>query len=292
VGSNSRAVRAVTREAVACHASPWWDAPREQLLVADCETGEVLAARVTVEAGFHTERLGAGVVGVAALAATVTGDILLAAGDRVHTRAAGGALIDGPVVVPDPLRRVNAGAPDPEGRFVIGTASSREDPMPELLILLGDGGSDDELEDTDVVLVDDAGACGGITWSPDGMAMYSVDSQRGVIGKRPWLPGNGPIGARHDWVHIDEGTPLGIAADLEGGIWVAIDRASRLERYSPTGHRTDVIELDAAAVGSVTFAGPSLSTLVVAPSTRARGPLLAIEVEVPGAPCTPWSGRV
>ena len=168
-----------THERYVLAEGPTWDPVREELLWVDVEAGLVVAGilgadgRITVR---ETVALGET---VGAVAVTETGDWVIAGAERLYVRSPDGGLRPGRRILPPGSgRRLNDGKPDPAGRFVVGTLSlTGDDSVTEELFLVRDDGL--ELIDADLTLSN------GLAWSADGGTLYSVDTVRRVVNRRP-----------------------------------------------------------------------------------------------------------
>jgi sugar lactone lactonase YvrE len=178
------------------------------------------------------------------------------------------------ILPPDSGRRLNDGKPDPAGRFLIGTLSLMGDTSTTQELILV---RDDALEpvDTDLTLSN------GLAWSADGGTLYSVDTIRRVIWRRPWNPSDGSRGERETHLTLDAGYPDGICLDAEDHLWVAMWGLGEVRRYAPDGALVATIAVPAPHTSSVTFAGPDLDVLVI---TTAKRDLVGDELaHYPGA---------
>jgi sugar lactone lactonase YvrE len=196
-------------------------------------------------------------------------------------------------------RRLNDGACDPAGRFLVGTLSLGDPTGRETLHRIEDDGSLTTLDD-------DLTLSNGLAWSPDGAVMYSVDTLAGVVRARPYDPVTGAPGPRTDLLHVEAGWPDGMRVDVDGNLWVAIWGGGQVRCLSPGGTLLHVVEVPAPNVTAVAFAGPDLGTLVITTASvglsdtaladsPASGRLFTVEVGealgVRGLPTTPWNGR-
>ncbi len=280
---------AATTGAYALAEGPLWDEGRQRLLWVDIIGGAVVEGTFSDEDTIDvTSRHDFGVM-VGAVACATDGSLLVAAQEHLVIVEPDGTRRDGPrVVPPNAGRRMNDGAVDPEGRFLIGT-------------LALDGGSDHEEllrlepDGTLSVLDGDLTLSNGLAWSVDGTRMYSVDTLRRTVYVRDY-----PARAeRHVHLVVDAGYPDGITIDAEDHLWVALWGAGAVHRYSPAGELVESIGLPAPHTSSVTFAGADLRTLVVTTAydqltdeQRAEFPesgrLFTARTEVSGLAPTPW----
>ena len=287
---------AATREAFWLAEGPRWDAARSRLLWVDILGGGVLEGalddgRIEVTGRHDFD----GTVGAVAFG---DDDTLLVAGqERLVVVRPDGSRIDGPRIVPSgERRRLNDGAPDPAGRFVVGTLSLAGDSDREVLVRL-------EHDGTLTTLDDDLKLANGLAWSPDGRRMYSADSGRGTVFVRDYDPSDGSAGERRVHLTVDSGVPDGLAMDEADHLWVAVHGAGEARRYAPDGTVADRVTVPAPHSTAVALAGADRRTLVITTGhgelsddeRRAHpesGRLFTTRVDVPGLPAPAWSGPV
>jgi sugar lactone lactonase YvrE len=138
----------------------------------------------------------------------------------------------------------------------------------------------------------------GIGWSPDGTALYHVDSPRRRIDVYDFDAATGSVAGRRAVVAVDGelGTPDGLAVDAEGGVWVALWGGGAVHRYSPEGTLEERLDLPVTNVTSCCFGGRDLATLYVTTAARGAaheplaGVLFACRPGVRGLPATPFAG--
>ena len=269
---------------------PVWDEARGCLLWVDIPAAAVHEGRLEGDqvVTTRTHRL-ADVTDTVGAVAPATDGRLLVAGHRsliVLDRETGRC--DTLQAIGSEVRsRLNDGACDPAGRFLVGTLALDDRTGNESLL---------RLEDDGVVTVVDAALtlANGLAWSPDGRLLYSVDSVPGVVWAR--------TGPRHALVRVADGLPDGLCVDADGGLWLAVWGAGQVRRFSPDGELTAVVEVPAPHTTSAAFIGADRSTLLI---TTARSELSAaelarypdsgrnfvVDVGVPGLPTTPWNGE-
>jgi sugar lactone lactonase YvrE len=199
-------------------------------------------------------------------------------------------------LVPEPkVSRLNDGACDPAGRFVVGSMALDARTGEECLYRL-------EVDRRVTVMDDDLTLSNGLAWSPDGGVMYSVDTIPGVIWARPYNPGTGEWGARSEVLRIAPAWPDGICVDTDGNLWVAVCRAGEVRCYTPGGERLATVSVPAPQTTSVAFVGPERDTLLITTGTFGlsaaqldehplSGRLFTAHVGAVGLPVAPWSGR-
>jgi len=191
------------------------------------------------------------------------------------------------IVLPNSAVRFNDGKVDHGGRRWIGSMSTTG--------LFGRG----HLYRVDNGIAEIALSCvsvsNGLGWSPDGLTMYVTDSATGRVDAFDFDPIPGTISRRRRFVAIDPaaGRPDGLAVDVDGGVWIALWGASRVERFDPFGRPTDRVEVPVRNVTSCAFGGLGLDRLYITTAAvtgtadeRARGAggLFEVDPHVSGLP--------
>jgi sugar lactone lactonase YvrE len=244
-------------EAYALAEGPLWDPDRHRLLWVDILGGTVHAGhltpeKITVTASWEFDDL------ACAVAVDAAGDLLVAQRGVVERVKS-----DGPrTPMADLTRagsRLNDGAVDPHGRFVVGHMALDGSRGTQTLVRL-DG-------DAVTVLDDDLTLSNGLAWSPDGGTLYSIDSIPGVVFARDY-----PDGVRRELFRVDDGLPDGLCVDTLGNLWIAIWGRGRVECRTPGGDLLAVVEVDAPHPTSCAFAGPDLDVLVITTATQDLSP--------------------
>lgn len=262
---------------------PYWDAPRRRLLWVDIDAGAVHEGRlegdrVVPVRSTHVD----GTVG--AVVCSAAGDLLVAGAQRTFP---------GPRVTSGP-RRLNDGACDPAGRFLVGTLPLHGSGGPQTLVRI-------EADGSLTVLDDDLALSNGLAWSVDGTRMYSADTDAHVVRVRSYDAGTGEVGRRQDWLRLGDDLPDGLCVDAEDHVWVALWGSGRVARFTPDGKLVGVVDVPAPATTSVAFVGDDLGTLLITTATSDvsaadlaahpdSGRLFVAHVGVTGHPVTPWSG--
>jgi sugar lactone lactonase YvrE len=283
---------------------PLWDAPRDRLLWVDVNVGTVHEGRLdgddVVQTGArHYDRT------VGAVVCSAAGDLLVAGAQTLITQtlitqtlisetlitAAGG----GPRIIPaGARRRLNDGACDPAGAFLVGTMALDGSRGGDALVRV-------ERDGTVTVLDDDLTLSNGLAWNPDGTLLYSIDSIPGVVWVRSYDAASSATGPRREWLRITDGLPDGMCVDAEGHLWIAIWGAGQVRRYTPDGRLAGIVEVPAPHPTSVAFAGADLDLLLITTATAELGAdrlaaypqsgrLFLARVGVTGLPVTPWAG--
>jgi len=277
---------------------PVWDGARERLLWVDIDAGDVLTGtleggRVRTVSRTHVD------VTVGAVVPTAGGDLLVAGREVLHLLHSDGTTREVARVLPhDSGRRLNDGACDPAGRFLVGTLSLGErtrGPGTETLHRLEHDGGLTTL-DADLTLSN------GLAWSPDGGVLYSADTLAGVVRARGYDPATGATGPWHAALHVTPGWPDGLRVDSAGNLWIAVWGAAQVRCHRPDGTLLHVVEVPAPHTSALAFTGPALTTLVITTASaelsaeqRAAQPgsgrLFTVDLAplgVAGLPTTPW----
>jgi sugar lactone lactonase YvrE len=272
----------VSPDAYVLGEGPVWDPLRDRLLWVDIIGRKVLAARLEP---FEVTGIWSfdGMVG--AVAASAEGDLIVAEQETLTRLGASGARTPlARVLAEGSGSRLNDGAVDPAGRFVVGGLSLVDETgsRSERLVRFEDGRI--------TVLDDDLTLSNGLGWSPDGRVLYSIDSVPGVVYARDY-----PAGPRRELFRIDDGLPDGMCVDRDGNLWIAIWGGARVERRTPAGELLAVVETGAEHTTSVAFAGPGLDVLVITSATQGLdrvsandGRVLTARVGTAGLPTPYW----
>ena len=275
---------------------PVWDATRQRVLWVDINAGTV-----------HEGRLEGGVVvagtqmrfreTVGTVVCDADGHLLVAGARRVY-RVLGDAraAVHADLIPDSKLSRLNDGACDPAGRFLVGSLALDGRQCEECLYRLEDNG--------DVTVIDDdLTISNGLAWSPAGDVMYSVDTIPGIVWSRPYDATSGRWGERAQVLRLDHGgSPDGLCVDTDGNLWVAIWGGGEVRCYTPAGERLATVSVPAPHTTSVAFAGPDRDVLLITTATDQlsaaqldafplSGRLFTAHVGAVGLPVAAWSGR-
>ncbi|WP_182873631.1 SMP-30/gluconolactonase/LRE family protein [Microbispora sp. H10670] len=285
------------RDVYALGEGPVWDPARERLLWVDIDAGAVHEGRLDPASGaieaatLHTF---GGTVG--AVAVSAEGDLVVAE-QAVLTRVGvtGRRTELARVLPPDVRSRLNDGAVDPAGRFLIGSMALDDRKGREVLA---------RLDGTALVHLDeDLTLSNGLAWSPSGDRLYSVDSVPGVVWARDYDPASGRTGPRRELFTLDDGPPGtlpdGMCADADGNLWIAVFGGGRVECRDPAGRLLAVVEVGAPKPTCPAFAGSDLDILVITTATENMSPrelaehpgsghLFTARVGVRGLPAPYW----
>ncbi|MEU7870475.1 SMP-30/gluconolactonase/LRE family protein [Dactylosporangium sp. NPDC049140] len=268
---------------------PVWDEARSRLLWVD-----ILANTV------HEGSLAAGLVTparswafadtVGAVAVAADGSLLVAERHTLTAVALDGTRSTVARVLPaDRESRLNDGAVDPAGRFLVGSLAQDDRRGEEVLVRLDDAGV--------TVLDADLDLSNGLAWSPSGELFYSIDTLPGVVHVREYDVATGAVGERRDLLTIADGHPDGMCVDADGNLWIAVWGGARVECRSPSGALLDVVPVPAPNTSCVAFAG---DVLVITTAARGvpreqraahpdSGRLFTAAVGARGLPTTYWT---
>jgi sugar lactone lactonase YvrE len=275
--------------------TPIWDEAAGLLHWVDIFAGAVWSLDPATGEASHFEH---GTV-VGSVVPRERGGLVLAAGRAlVATDLDGNGAETLAEVEPDrPENRFNDCRVDPAGRFFGGTKVN--DPDIEGRGALHRIGPDL----SPAVAIADTGIANGIGWSPDGAALYFIDSPLQRIDAYEFDPATGDLGARRTVATIDpdDGLPDGLTVDAEGGIWVALVRTGTLRRYAPSGTLEAELRTEVRNPTCPGFGGESLKTLYLtsahlrsdptyADDHPQAGALFALDVGVPGLPIPAFAG--
>jgi sugar lactone lactonase YvrE len=258
--------RPASRDAYFLGEGPVWDAARHRLLWVDIVAGDVHEGRLDVTTG-GIEATGCWSFdhSVGAVAAAADGDLLVAGREtltRVHPDGTRTPLAR--VLAAGSPSRLNDGAVDPAGRFLVGSLAQDDRRRQEILVRLEGGRC--AVIDTDLTLSN------GLAWSPAGDRFYSVDTIPGVVWARSYDPGTGATGPREELFRVTDGFPDGLCTDADGNLWLAVWGRGRVVCHSPTGDLLATVDVDAPHTSSVTFAGPDLDILVITTARQDLSP--------------------
>jgi sugar lactone lactonase YvrE len=182
---------------------------------------------------------------------------LLVAHDRSVSTLEGDELLP---FAPDisPKGRMNDGAVDPRGRYLVGTVAPDGEPRTGALYRVDPDGSFTEL-------LLGVGISNGIDWSLDAQTMYYIDSLAHSLDAFDYDLDTATISNRRTVAPIEEelGDPDGLTLDAEGTIWLAVWGGSRVRRYSPAGELLEELEVPAKQPSSCFFGGDDFATLYV-----------------------------
>jgi sugar lactone lactonase YvrE len=265
---------------------PLWDAARQRILWVDINAGEVHAGSLRDGVIDHATPLISFDETVGAVVCAADGQLLVAGARSVFTPGDP----DGATSLLDASKnsRLNDGACDPAGRFLVGGMALGDREGEECLYRI-------ELDGSVTIVEQDLTLSNGLAWSPDGTVLYSVDTTPGIVYARPYDPGSGACGERTEVLRIDDdGSPDGICIDAAGNLWIAIWGGGQVRCHTPAGELVAVVRVPARDVTSVAFVGPELDTLLITSAhedeSQDAGHLFTARVGTRGTPTTPWAG--
>jgi sugar lactone lactonase YvrE len=272
---------------------PVWDGDRHRLLWVDINAGAVHigtldAERVTEDSLLELPET------VGAVACARDGELLVAGARRLYRVSPEGAVSLGPQLIADETAsRLNDGACDPAGRFLVGSLALGERACEEVLVRIDGEGHIDTIDD-------DLGMSNGLAFTPASDRLYSIDTVSRIVWIRDYDSRTGSVGRRREFLRV-EGSPDGMCTDEDGNLWIAIWGAGQVRCYSPAGEQRAVVDVPAPNTTSVAFVGPTLETLLITTASeqlsateRARYPdsgrLFIAHVDVSGLPVPAWTG--
>lgn len=181
---------------------------------------------------------------------------------------------------PTPMR-MNDAVADPFGRFWAGSmAYDAEEGAGSLYRLDRDG--------TVVRVLEGITVPNGPAFTPDGGVMYLADSARGVVRRYPVDPVTAALGAPRDFVTIGEGSPDGMAVDVEGAVWIAVWGTGTVRRHLPDGTLDRTLRLPARQPAGLCLAHDVLHITTAHVGLPAPDPddgaVYTVRVDVPGTP--------
>lgn len=232
-----------------------WD-DREQLVRwVDITAGRVLAGTLSDGRIKVVDDISIGQT-VGAVALAEDGGLLIVTPRGLATLSPAGELSLGPDLLGARADvRLNDGAVDPHGAFVVGTLSLAQETGEEVLLRVQPDGKVDTLR-TGVRLSN------GVAFSPDGQLIYHVDTFAGTVSSHSY--GAGSFDASEPWVTaLDDfpASPDGLTVDAHGNLWVAQWGGGDVRQYAPTGQLLGVVVVDAARATCPGFIGAGHTTL-------------------------------
>lgn len=155
------------------------------------------------------------------------------------------------------------------------------------------------------VAVPDVVSAAGISWSPDGTRMYLVDGPNGRLDAFDYDAAAGAVSKRRPVARFAGagGLPASACVDADGCLWVSLDGAGAVRRYTPDGRLDRCIEVPTPQVTGCAFGGDRLTDLYLttapapdaaAASAGAADPLAGALLVIPdagaGLPTTAFAG--
>ena len=204
------------------------------------------------------------------------GAYLIGLGRRLAVSRPGGVDQVSAPLVPEG-RRLNDSVIDPSGRLLVGAMTLNGPHDDNLLMRL-------EYDGSVSILDRDLRLSNGLGFSPDDAWLYSVDSLRGVIYRRPYNADTGLAGSRDIFAAFDGVEPDGLTVDADGAVWVALWGGGCVQRFAADGTLMATVAVGAPHVTSLEFAGRDMRSVVITTSM-----LLLDDAE---RASTPLAGRV
>lgn len=198
-----------------------------------------------------------------------------------------------PLLQPEPEHpgnRLNDAIADASGRIWFGSMDNAEEADTGSLYRLDPDGSCHRMDSG-------YGIANGPAISPDGRTLYHTDSARRTIYAFDLAP-EGTLANRRVHIRFEEdwGYPDGMAADAEGGLWVAHWGGGRVSRFHADGTLDRAIALPVAKPTKPVFAGPGLDRMFVTsasigdPDEPHAGALFEVDPGVRGLPPHSYAG--
>jgi len=280
---------------------PVWDAERERLLWVDIIAGTVHEGRLAGRRVLPTRSTWLDRFTGAVVCAR-TGELLVAGTDALLVVGADGEVTPGPSILAEPARggkqnatpdeggtgrRLNDGACDPAGAFLVGSLELTGRCGGEVLVRV-------ERDRRLTVLDDDLTLSNGLAFTPGGQ-LYSIDSGPGVVWARDYDAATGATGKRRELLRIADTTPDGMCLGADGSLWIACWGAGQVRRFTPTGELTGIVSVSTPHVSSVAFAGPGLDLLLITTARQGAldadaGKLFLADAGATGLPVQYWAG--
>jgi sugar lactone lactonase YvrE len=188
--------------------------------------------------------------------------------------------------------RMNDAKCDPNGVLFAGTMGDKKSPTGSLYRINSKGFEQ---------VCHDITVSNGLAWNPDGSTMYYIDSGKSSVQVSDFDVSNSVIVGFKSFIEFPEsyGTPDGMCADKEGGIWVAFFGGQKVRRFSAEGIQTHEINLQVPLVTSCCFAGEDSTTLYITTASidlgdgrkigSDEGNIFCVDVGIPGSGTVPFA---
>ncbi len=158
-----------------------------------------------------------------------------------------------------PDNRFNDGKCDPEGRFWVGTMSTKNQKDAGALYRFDKDSSIHRM-------VEKVSISNGIVWSLDKTKMYYIDTPTQQVMVFDYDNKTGEINSPRIAVEIDQamGSPDGMTIDEEGNVWIALWGGAAVGCWDPeSGKLLRTIKVPAKNVTSCAFGDEDLGTLYI-----------------------------
>ncbi|CAN5327049.1 SMP-30/gluconolactonase/LRE family protein [soil metagenome] len=204
-----------------------------------------------------------------------------------------------PIADPEPDKkpdnRFNDGKCDPAGRFWAGTISLTKKSGTAALYRL----------DPDLAvhrILPDITTSNGIGWTADGRTLYYIDTPTKVIRAFAFDPQSGAVSDSR--IAVDtaalgiEGSPDGLAVDVEGCVWVAICHGGVVVRFDPrSGKEVGRVSVPCVETTACAFGGAGRRDLYITTGIKdglhepLAGRLFVVrDIGVAGVPASAFAG--
>ncbi len=273
---------------------PVWDPIDEALWWVDSEAGEVFRGTIDGDRVSVVNHRDFGEK-VGSLCPAADGGLLVAGQRSVHVLDVAGNIVASVQVLDDAVgSRLNDSACDPRGRFLVGSVRLDGRSRQERLVSV-------DADRTVRLVANGITVSNGIGFSPDGSSMYHVDTRPGRVFAYDYDLDTGTASGSRV-VCESEGTPDGLAVDVDGNLWIAFFGEAQVRCLTPAGQIVHVIDVPVPHPTCPEFAGPCLDTLVITTALlklsaieRAASPdsgaIFLADPGVRGLPATRWAGR-
>lgn len=268
-----------------------WDDRAGLVRWVDIWKGRVLAGTLDVDRLTAVSDIDLGQT-AGAVATTEDGGLLVAAARGLATISPAGVMAFGPDLLGDRTDvRLNDGAVDPFGAFIVGSLALGTETGDEQLLRVHPDGRVE-------VLRERIRLSNGVAFSPDGATIYHVDTLAGTVSQHSYGPG--PFDHREPWLPILDNLPAypdGLTVDSAGALWVAQWGGSSVRRHAPTGELLAVVHVDAVQASCPAFVGARLDRLAITSAQEGldhfddrSGAVFLADVDATGLPAHRWAG--
>jgi sugar lactone lactonase YvrE len=192
--------------------------------------------------------------------------------------------------------RFNDGKCDPRGRFIAGTMDHNEkEDSGALYSLSADGQARKLLSHVRI--------SNGLAWSPNGKAMYFIDTPSRQVLAFDYDLDTGKLLNARVIIRFDKsfGWPDGMTSDTDGNLWIAMWGGARVSQWSPDGTLLAQFGVEAMNVTSCVFGGPNMNELFITTALKGTdaasirrfphaGGVFRMETHVTGMPTYEFEG--